>query len=207
MGARRPRNGGFARDGATWLASLVRLYLHLWASALLEPWVCFREFTVERDQTRAMGFVMVVIAGWALVGVLFETISHPVIGGFPTASLIIWITFLVLVVAPAAIHLLALVATLVVMAIVRERAGVSQTVQVMAYAMAPAVLVPIPLASLQVILALYGGVLVVYGLRVVHETSFWRALLAGIVPAYLLYGLGFGTTDALQEVLRALTII
>lgn len=199
--------GGLARDFGRWLVLIGRTYLHVWITALLAPWLCFRTYVLDRDQTRAIGFAAVVTVVWLLAGVLAGTVSYPVLGGMPAASLLLWLVLLSLVAVPIGIHLLSFVATLILVATVSERAPVSATVQVVAFAMAPAVFLSIPVVEVQAIVGVYGALLLIYGLRVVHETSFWRALLAGAIPAYLLYALGFGADAALYEVLRAFTII
>lgn len=196
-----------ARSGARWVIVTGSLYARIWLTALFAPWHCFREYSVERDQTRAIGFTMLVIAAWSLVGLLAGTASYPVLGEQPAISFLIWTALLMLFVGPVGIHLLTLVATFVLVAAVPERATVSETVQAISYALAPAVFLPIPVVEFQAFLALYGSLLLVYGLKVVHKTSIWRALLAAVLPAYLVFGIGFGITEAWIELLRTWQII
>lgn len=208
MGTRSSSNTtALARSGARWVIRTGSLYARIWFTALFTPWYCFGEYSVERDQTRAIGFAMLVIAAWSLVDLLVGTASYPVIGEQPGLSFLIWTVLLMLFVGPVAIHLLTLVATFVLVAVVPERATVSETVQAISYALAPAVFLPIPVVELQAFLALYGTLLLVYGLKVVHNTSIWRALLAAVLPAYLVFGIGFGITEAWIELLRIWQII
>ena len=198
---------GILEDAKQWTVAKARTYAMVWFTAIVAPWICFTDFITERDQTRAIGFIVLMVVFWQLMTVLLGEPSHPIIGNSPTVSLIVWTVLLALFVAPVAIHLLAFVTTLVLIAVVEERASVSETVQVLAYATAPVVFLPIPVVALQVAIGLYGSFILVYGLRVVHEISIWRALLAGIIPAYLLFGMGFGADDALLELLRGYRII
>jgi hypothetical protein len=101
-----------------------------------------------------------------------------------------------LLLAPATLHLVAAVATLTLRATVADRAGVSETVQLVAYAAAPCALAGPPVPALRLACAAYGAVLLVVGVAVVHRTSPARALLAGALPAALLFGYGFGGVEA-----------
>jgi len=69
---------------------------------------------------------------------------------------------------------------------------VSQTVQVLAYAAAPAALAGVPAAPLRLAAAAYGSGLLVVGLATVHRTSIGRAALAAALHAALVFGYGFG---------------
>lgn len=194
-------------DVSGWVITTGKLYTVLWLTAMTAPWVCFRQYIVERDQTRAIGFAMVMIGAWLFAGLALGTATYPVIGGAPVVSFLIWLALLTVVVAPVAIHLLAFIATVVLAATVAERGTVSETVQAITYAMAPAVFLAVPLDAVQAAFALFGSLLLVYGLKVVHSTSIWRAFLAGIIPAYLLFGVGFGADAAIVEMLRTYYII
>jgi hypothetical protein len=131
-------------------------------------------------------------------------------GRFPVESPLLAAVVVLVVgvlVAPAVLHLLAALQTLALMVTVRDRAGVSETVQVLAYATAPAPIAAAPIPELRVVCCLYGVMLTVVGLRIVHRTSTGRAAVAAALPAALLFGYGFGGFDALATLLRAWYII
>jgi hypothetical protein len=102
-----------------------------------------------------------------------------------------------LFVAPAVLHLVAALQTLVLVLLVRDRAGVSETVQVIAYAVAPAVVAGVGSDLLAVGAALYGTALLAVGIAVVHETDVVRGTLAALPAAALVFGYGFGGFAAL----------
>ena len=83
---------------------------------------------------------------------------------------------------------------------VRDRAGVSETVQVVAYATAPAVVAGLPYPEVRILATLYGAALLVVGLATVHGTTLGRAAVAGAIPATLVFGYAFGGLFALEAV-------
>jgi len=95
------------------------------------------------------------------------------------------------VAAPAGLHLTAAIQTVLLMLTVDDRAGVSETVQVVAYATAPCALAWIPVPAIAAACTLYGAGLLVLGLAVVHTTSLLRAIIAGGIPAVLVFGVGY----------------
>jgi hypothetical protein len=107
----------------------------------------------------------------------------------------------VVVVAPATLHLVSALQTVLLMLSVPERAGVSETVQVVAYATAPCALAGLPSPTLRAACTLYGAALLAVGVAEVHGTSVPRAALAAAVPAALVFGAGFGGSAALGVVL------
>jgi hypothetical protein len=108
-----------------------------------------------------------------------------------------------LLVAPATLHLAAAVQTLLLVAVVDDRAGVSETVQTVAYATAPCALAGLPVPEISACCALYGAFLLVVGLAEVHGTTLLRAAVAGAVPAALVFGYAFGGFGATVAVARA----
>jgi len=103
-------------------------------------------------------------------------------------------------VAPLVLHLAAALGTLALVAVVDDRAGVSETVQVIAYATAPAVFAAVPVPAVQVVATLYGSLLLAVGIAVVHETSAPRAAAAAALPALFVFGLAFGGVGALEAI-------
>jgi hypothetical protein len=103
---------------------------------------------------------------------------------------------LAVVVAPAALHLAAAIQTVLLMLLVDDRAGVSETVQIIGYASAPCVFAWVPIPGVAALCGLYAAGLLIVGLAVVHRTTPLRAAVAGIVPAILVFGVGFGAIAA-----------
>ncbi|PSQ38521.1 hypothetical protein BRD13_06135, partial [Halobacteriales archaeon SW_5_70_135] len=91
---------------------------------------------------------------------------------------------------------------LVLVPLAPDRAGVSETVQVVAYAAAPCLLASVPVLEVRALAVTYGAVLVVVGLAVVHDTSLVRAALAAVVPVFVGFGYGFRGVEAVGTLLR-----
>lgn len=175
-----------------------------WAEVLVRPQRFFSHGVAPGDQAPGLVFAVVMAVAYALGLALFDPGRFPVSGGLRAAVVVLLVAVLV---APAALHLLAALQTLALMATVRDRAGVSETVQVIAYATAPCPLAAAPVPELTAACCLYGAALLVVGLAVVHDTATGRATLAGALPAAILFGSGFGGFDALHTLLRAWYII
>ena len=130
----------------------------------------------------------------AYVGVRFALLpgSVPTFAGGRTFSALLALAAVGLFVAPAALHLVAALTTVALIAFVRERAGVSETVQVIAYAAAPCARAGAPIPALRLACGAYAAALLVVGLREVHGASLPRAAAVAVVPAALVIGYGFG---------------
>jgi hypothetical protein len=170
----------------------------------VRPGRFFRSGVAPGDQAPGLVFAVVMAVGHAVLLAVLDPGRFPATGALEGAVLVLLTAVLI---APAVLHLLAAVQTLALMAVVRDRAGVSETVQVLAYAAAPGPVAAIPVPGLRVACCLYGTGLLVVGLREVHETTTGRAILAALFPAALLFGYGFGGFDALFTLLRAWYII
>lgn len=183
-----------------------------WVEVLVRPSRFFRTGVSPGDQ--APGLVFAVCVAVAFVGgrflhaylrrgepFAFPPGSVPTVFGGPAASALLALAFTGLLVAPAILHLTAALQTVLLIPIVRDRGGVSETVQVIAYASAPCALAGPPVPGLRVACTLYGAVLLVLGLREVHGTSTLWAAVAGGLPAMLVFGVGFRGLDALSRLL------
>ncbi|MCU4754028.1 YIP1 family protein [Halobacteria archaeon AArc-curdl1] len=169
-----------------------------WLEVLVRPHRFFRVGVSPGDQAPGLTFLMTVVLVAITSQYVFTPESFPSLPVSPLLAGTFWISLVVLLVAPLGLHLLSALQTLFLLVIVPNRAGISQTVQVLAYATAPCVVVGVPIPEIRVLACLYGAVLLIVGLRIVHETSIIRALLAGLVPALLLFGYGFGGMAALE---------
>jgi hypothetical protein len=115
----------------------------------------------------------------------------PILGGSRALTMVLVVLVTAVVAAPAGLHLTAAIQTVLLMLTVTDRAGVSETVQVVAYATAPCALAWLPVPGMAAACALYGAGLLILGLATVHETSLPRAIVAGVIPTVLVFGVGF----------------
>lgn len=157
------------------------------------------------DQAPGLTFAAVVAGAFALGWV----VSDPAIVPGITENVVLSATVVVLVVtalaAPVGLHLTAAVATvsLIVASVevsdgvsLRDRGGVSETVQVVAYASAPMALAGPAVPALRLACGLYAAVLLLIGLRTIHATTWPRTLVGGVPPAVFGYGIGYRVVAA-----------
>ena len=177
-----------------------------WLEVLVRPRRFFENGVAPGDQAPGLTFA-VVVAFLHVGGRLL--LSPSALSGYervaaatesPALSAVVVLGVACFLVAPLVLHLAAALATLSLVAVVADRAGVSQTVQVVAYAAAPAVFAAVPVPAVRLLAALYGTGLLVVGLAVVHRTSLPRAAVAGAAPAVLVFGLALGGFEALEAV-------
>lgn len=182
-----------------------------WIEVLVRPRRFFRNGVAPGDQAPGLVFGVVValayLAGLLGSGAASVPADTPVVGGTGAVGLVAVTLAVALVVAPATLHLTAALQTLLLMLVVRDRAGVSETVQTVAYATAPCALAGLPVVELRALAAAYGAALLVVGLSEVHETGLGRATLAGAIPAALVFGAAFGGFDAVGALLRAWYVV
>jgi len=178
--------GGRAR-GARGLA-------RAWVEVLLRPRRFFQNGVAPADQ--APGLVFGVLVALVVAVGRLVTGEIPTLPPFVPETGVLHVLLVLLVVglflAPATFHLSAAVETLGLALVAPERGGVSETVQLVAYATAPCVFVVVPWDPLRAACCLYGAGLLVLGTAVRHRTSIPRAVLATAFPASLVFGYGFG---------------
>lgn len=168
-----------------------------WFEVMVRPRRFFRTGVAPGDQAPGLTFLLVVVACVEATRYALEADAYPSLSVAWPLEAAFWLSLVVLLVAPLSLHAVAAVQTLLLMATVPDRTGVSQTVQVLAYATAPCVFAGIPIPIVRVLCAAYGAVLLIVGLRVVHGTTLGRAVLAGAIPAALIFGYGFRGASAL----------
>ncbi|MFP9192918.1 YIP1 family protein [Natrialbaceae archaeon A-CW1-1] len=183
-----------------------RALARAWFEVLVRPQRFFRTGVAPGDQAPGLTFLLTVVLVVATSRYLLTPEAYPSIPVSPVLEGLFWISLLVFLVAPLGLHLLAAIQTLFLMVVARERAGISQTVQVIAYATAPCVFVGLPIPAVRLLACWYGTVLLIAGLRIVHELSVVRAILAGAIPAALVFGYGFGGFTALEAVTSSLPV-
>lgn len=162
-----------------------------WVEALVRPRRLFRSAVAPGDQAPGLAFGAAVVFVAEGTRALLVPDIYPVLAGQPLVSTVFWLTIAVVLVAPAALHLTAALQTVLLLAFVDDRAGVSETVQVIAYAAAPCALAGIPSPTVRTAAAGYGAVLLIVGLAEVHEISLPKAAVLGALPATLVFGYGF----------------
>ncbi|MCU4719127.1 YIP1 family protein [Halapricum hydrolyticum] len=178
-----------------------RAVARAWFEVLTAPRRFFRAGVAPADQAPGLFFLMAVVLVAEGGRYLLIADAAPAVSSLPVAGPVLALSLTVVLVAPVALHLLVALQTVVLMALVPERAGVSETVQVLAYASAPCVLAGVPVPAVRVVCTAYGFVLLVVGLAVVHETSYWRATAAAIPTGAIGLGYGFRGFEAASAIL------
>ncbi|MFC7154288.1 YIP1 family protein [Halomarina halobia] len=169
-----------------------------WVAVLIAPRRFFERGVVPGDQAPGLVFAVAVALCHLAVRFALDPAAVPTIAGRPTASLVFFLLVAALIGAPLALHLTAAVQTLLLAAFVPARAGISQTVQVIAYATAPCALSGAPIPALRLAAAAYGVVLLVRGMAVVHDISVPRSALVTALPALLVFGFGYQGVAAIE---------
>ena len=182
-----------------------RALARAWLEVLVAPRRFFRTGVAPADQAPGLFFLMAVVLVAEGSRYVLVPGAAPTIGGRPVAGPLLALALVVVFVAPVTLHLLVALQTVVLWLFVPERAGVSETVQVMAYASAPCALAGIPSSTIRVLCAVYGSVLLAVGIAVVHGTSYRRAVPATVVPAAIGFGYGFRGFGAATSVLDTLS--
>lgn len=167
---------------------------------LLRPSRFFRTGVGPGDQAPGLTFAIAVAVAFSAGWMLTDPAVIPGITGNPLVSALVVVLVVGLLAAPAGLHLSAAITVIAVAALVDDRAGVSETVQVLAYATAPMAIAGPPIPALRGACAIYGAGLLVYGLKRVHGTSWARATLAAILPAIVAFGVGYRTFATVRPV-------
>lgn len=169
-----------------------------WVEVMVRPRRFFENGVAPADQ--APGLVFAVLVSFLYVSGLLalDPGAVPEIGGGGVVSASIVLAAVSLLVTPLSLHLLAAIQTVTLVPFVSERAGIGETVQVLAYASAPCVFASIPLMPVRVASTAYAAVLLVIGLRVRHDTTTVRAILSAAAPAAIIFGFAFGGFDAIS---------
>lgn len=174
---------------------------HPWMWVMVEPTRFFRQQIVTGAQARGLVFAMSIVLVEEASRFVFRPDAIPMITSNPVVSAAIAISIAVVLVTPVALHLITAIQTIILIPIVRDRAAVSETVQVFAYSAAPCVFVGVPVPELRVLAAGYGAYLALIGLRTIHGITMRRAIAVGIIPIVLVFGYGFRGVDAIGTVL------
>jgi len=171
-----------------------------WAEILARPRRFFARKVAPGDQAPGLTFAAAVILVAEITRMAVVPDAYPVVAAQPAASAVLWLLALVVLVMPAGIHLTAALQTLILIGAVEERAGVSETVQVICYALAPIAFLGVPNVWVQAAVALWAVGLLAVGMAVVHDIPLPTALAVIALPALVLVGYGFGANTDIQIV-------
>lgn len=187
-------------------AGLVRA----WVGVLVSPRQFFHTAISTGDQAPGLTFAIVVTLIHATPRLLVWSTE-------PLMTRVLTLLLVVVFLTPLVLHLCGALETVALIGLVPDRAGVSQTVQLLGYAVAPCALSGIPLtalcggptwlcavspelvALLWIATAGYGTMLAVLGTAIVHNTSIVRAAAVAALPSVLVFGYGFRGIEALTQ--------
>jgi hypothetical protein len=172
-----------------------------WVEVVSSPRRFFERGIAPGDQAPGLVFAMTVVLAEEATRFALVSGAAPSFGGRPALSALFGLALATLFVTPAVLHLTGALQTVLLMAFVRDRAGTSETVQVIAYATAPCIFAGVPSPTVRAVCAIYGAGLFFVGLVTVHDTSLPRALVAGAIPAALVFGYAFRGFAAIAELL------
>jgi len=173
-----------------------------WIEVLVRPARFFRTGIGTGDQAPGLVFALVVvlIEEASRFGVVYlaarGTIAtgpfdYPVLGDLGALESLLLLLVVVVFVAPITLHLVAALQTILLRPFAPDRGGVSETVQVIAYATAPCVFAGLPVPAIRLACVLWGTGLYVYGTSVVHDVSLPTALAVGALPALIVFGYAY----------------
>jgi hypothetical protein len=170
-----------------------------WLNVLVRPRQFFERGVAPGDQAPGLVFAMAVVLVEEATRFALVPGAAPSLGNSAALSAMLGLALATVFVAPAALHLTAALQTILLIAVAPDRGGISETVQVIAYATAPCVFTGVPSPALRTVCALYGTLLFFAGLRAVHRTSLLRTVIAGSIPATLVFGYAFRGFAAMEE--------
>ncbi len=173
-----------------------RALARAWVEVLTRPRRFFSHAVAPGDQAPGLTFAISVVLGALLVRLVVDPGTYPTLAGQRVLSVALVIGLLGLLVAPLTLHLVAALQTLFLIPFASDRGGISETVQVIGYATAPGLFAGLPVPEVQAVAAVYGALLLVVGVSVVHGVSLTRAALLAAAPAYVVFGVAFGGADA-----------
>lgn len=186
--------------------------LRAWVEILIRPQRFFGAGIAPGDQAPGLVFMgaVVLVEEATRFGVVelaqrgrlsLGPYSYPVIGDLAPLTALLVLVAIVVFVAPAVLHLTAALQTLLLAPLAPDRGGISETVQVVAYATAPCVFVGVPVPEVRIACGLWGAGLYVYGTARIHSLSLPRAVVAAAIPAIVIFGYGFRAIPAAELLL------
>jgi hypothetical protein len=175
--------------------------LRAWGAVLTRPRQFFETAVAPGDQAPGLSFAVAV----ALVAAVtrFAVVPPSFSVGPRAATYVLAVVAVAGFLAPVALHLAAALQTVLLVAALdpERRAGVSETVQVVAYATAPCVFAGVPVPGVRLVCGLYGAALLTTGLSVRHDLSLGAAVALSAPVAVLVFGYGYGAVPAAAALL------
>lgn len=162
-----------------------------WVGVLVGPRQFFDRAVEPADQAPGLIFFVSVVGIAEASRYALQDGVVPAVASQPLVTVALALLLTMLLIAPLGLHLLAALQTVLLWPITEDCGGVSETVQVLAYATAPCVFAGFPVPLLRVLCASYGAGLLVVGLATVHDIDYLEAAVAGAIPATLVFGVAF----------------
>lgn len=186
--------------------------IRAWLEVLVRPGRFFRNGVSPGDQAPGLTFAIAVATVFTVGWTVVDPSVIPAISDSIIASAAVTLFIVGVLAAPVGLHLTAVTAVLsVILASLRrtdsgsiglgDRGGVSETVQVIAYASAPFALAGPPIPAVRIACAVYATGLLVVGLRAVHDLSWARAVIAALPPALVGFWVGYRALASLRPLL------
>ncbi|SEH46642.1 hypothetical protein SAMN05192561_102183 [Halopenitus malekzadehii] len=184
-----------------------------WSEVLRRPGRFFRNGVSPGDQAPGLTFAMAVAVAFTAGWFLADPAVIPAIAGTGAlstgASAAVALVLVGVLAAPVGLHLTAVAGVIaVIVASLRrtetgsigtaDRGGVSETVQVVAYASAPFAIAGPPIPALRIACAIYATGLLVIGFRRIHDLSWPRTVIAILPPAVIGFGFGYRSLFAFR---------
>lgn len=183
-----------------------RALLRAWIEVILHPTRFFQTGVAPGDQAPGLFFAIAVTAVAAGTHLMTRPEYATLVGDSEMTSLLLVFIVYVVLVGPVVLHLVAAIQTVALVALVPERGGISETVQIIAYASAPCALAGLPVPGLRLLVAVWGAALLVIGTVVVHDADPVRAVVVTVIPGLLVFGYGFGGVQAAAEITATLSL-
>lgn len=160
-----------------------------WVQVLRHPVRFFDEAVSPGDQGPGLAFAIAVVLVEESVRLALVPAARPGLDGNTLVGTALFVALVAFLVTPLALHAFAALETLLVV-FAPSRAGVSETVQVLAYASAPCVLAGVPSPALRIVLGIWATGLLVVGIHVVHGIRYPVAAVVSLPAA--VFGVGYG---------------
>lgn len=205
--------------------------LRAWFEVVVHPRRFYRNGIAPGDQAPGLVFGVLIALVFTATRIAVDPTIVPAVFGGRAGSIVVALAGTAIFLAPATLHLTAALQTVVLILgsirvgptlgsilsaptdrsrwqlVTLDRAGVSETVQILAYATAPCVAAGVPIPEVRVACTGYAAYLLALGLSEVHEFPPLRATLASFVATAVVFGYAFGGFDALAVVLAQWYIV
>lgn len=160
-----------------------------WVQVLRHPLRFFDEAVSPGDQGPGLAFAIAIVLVEESTRLWLVPTARPVLNGNDVLGAVLFVALAAFLITPLSLHAFAALETLVLLA-APSRGGVSETVQVLAYASAPCILAGIPSPELRIVVGLWTTALLIAGFHVVHDLRYTVAAVF-VTPAAIL-GVGYG---------------